>query len=269
MRFEKYDVIEQLLDDHAFGVPEQTAQWLARDKEGALVEIATVVALARERTKALERFVEVNAVNHASMLRVLDAFADLRIPTQIVVVTEHRPRIDFARVADAQFGNKVHRLTAERGLAVPLVCTLGAAVAAVLADVHALDIAHARVGPETIAVDAEGAFVLDAPRIARAYATPAEDVHDLVITMCSLVCATPIADFAPGFERRPPALILAASREDVPQELVDIVAAVTAYPPKLDAGGLSRALVGELPWAQWTPQQVLDELRALVPDDVS
>jgi hypothetical protein len=252
----------EVINDHfsGDGAPEETPCYLAQSSDGALVEISQAALLLRDRPRAFQRFAAFRALAHPALPKLI---AMVEEGMRMVVVTAHRPRTTFATVEQVQFGRAVDRLTAARGLALPLVCTVARAAAYVLADLHDKGLTHGRISPWSLAVDESGEVTLDAPRFLRAFATPRDDVDALCMTACALICASTLDDFTSRTD--PPAHILQASREDVPQELVDIVAAATAQ-PRLDARALGDALAGELPWAQWTPQNVLDEMRALVPD---
>jgi hypothetical protein len=254
VRLEGYEIVEQLLDD-AFDAPEQTPRWLALDADGTLVELATIRAVPADRAPTLQRFARVQALAHPALPRVIALEGDPAVITQLVVVTEHRPRVTLAHAAH------------EGGLAVALVCTVAHAAARILAE---LGVVHGRINAWSVAIGPEGDVLLDTPSL-RAPGMERDDVASLALMMCSLIAGAeeddPDFEIPDAFEMAPeielaPAARLAAARADVPSELLAIISDET-----LDARGFADALARELPWAQWTPQQVLDEVRALLPDE--
>jgi hypothetical protein len=256
VRLEGYEIVEDLLDD-AFAAPEQTPRWLARDADGTLVELATIRALQADRAPMLQRFARLQALAHPALPRVIALEGDPAVITQLVVVTAHRPRVTLAHAARAQ----------EEGLAVALACTVAHAAARILAE---LDVVHGRINAWSVAIGPEGDVLLDTPSL-RAPVNERDDVASLALMMCSLIAGAeeddPDFEIPDAFEMAPaielaPAARLAAARADVPSELLAIIGDET-----LDARGFADALARDLPWAQWTPMQVLDEVRAILPDE--
>lgn len=282
MRLEGYEIVEELLDD-AFAAPEQTPRWLARDADGSFVELATIHAAEADRQRTLHRFAQLQAFAHPALPRLVALEGDPAVITQLVVVSQHRTRVTLARVARAQIDEDGKP---SNGLAVALVCTVACAAARALAAMHDEDVVHGRVDTWSVAVGPNGDILLDTPRIRTAIAppTPRDDVAALKLMMCALISGadhlaaeaahaaealedgyepdfeTPDAfELAPAIELAPAAR-LAAARADVPRELLAILSDET-----LDARDFADALQRELPWAQWSAQQVLDEMRALLP----
>jgi hypothetical protein len=276
MRIDGYEIVGELLAD-AYAAPEQTPRWPARDADGSLVELAPMRAQPHERAHALERFARVQAVTHPALPTLIALEGDPGVTPEMVLVSAHRRRIPIVRAARAQEGE---------GLALPLVCTIAHDVARVLAALHDADVVHGLVNAWSVAVGAEGGTCVDAPRILRAPAAPRDDVNALVEMMCSLICGTPFEaavrddtheddmiendTYADSVVDEPmvdsvreqPAVFLAAHRKDAPRELIEIIAG------DLEARAFADALARDLPWAQWSTKQMLDEMRALLPDDV-
>lgn len=255
MRLEGYEIVGELIDADSLA-PEQVPRFLAHDADGTLLELATVYVREHERAHALQRFAAARALSRAWLPKLVALEGDPAVRTQMVVVTEHKRRITLAQCAKAS----------EDGLAVPLVCTLACAVARAVAELHSEGVVHGNVNGWTIAIDGEGAMMLDAPRMVRV-PDARDDIDALVRTMCVLIGAMSTSEMSPlsSFEGETdldmddqhvdletvpqeivtPADVLAGKRSDVPHELIDVLRA-----DHDSAHAFADALARALPWAQ-------------------
>lgn len=211
------------------------------------------------------RLAALGTANLPSILRVVDACVHPHAEGEELVVTEHVARISMARMASTHFLSPTQRLKAENGVALPLAMTIAHHAALSLARMHGVWLSHGGVNLWSLGVAIEsGTVLLDAPNVVRHFGSEREDVASLALIVCALVGAGRIADFQRT--DRSATLVLGEIRRDAPPELLALIDDVLSR--RLSAHDFAGRIERDLSWTLWTPKQVLDELRALVPDAV-